>query len=70
MVQVQTTKGIALHVDRESGAAVREGRGEALTGEDADQALSRIIHALENWTKATLLLWAYIGVHNIVFSNP
>ena len=46
MVKVQTTKGIATHVDPESCVAAREGRGEALTGEGAGRVLSRVIHAL------------------------
>jgi hypothetical protein len=45
MVKVQTTKGIATHVDPESCVAAREGRGEALTGEGAGRVLSREIHA-------------------------
>jgi hypothetical protein len=46
MVKVQTTKGIASHVDPESCVVAREGRGEALTGEGAGQVLSREIYAL------------------------
>ena len=54
MVKVQTTKGIATHVDSESCAAAREGRGEALTGEVAGRVFSREIDALGLTTRGPL----------------
>lgn len=36
-------EGLAIHPDPESCAGVREGTGEALTGVDASQVLSRVI---------------------------
>jgi hypothetical protein len=41
MVQVHHDEGVAIHIGPESCAAVREGRGEALTGECTGQPLSR-----------------------------
>ena len=46
MVKVQNNEGPASHVDPESCVAVREGRGEALTGEAAGRVCSRENHAL------------------------
>jgi hypothetical protein len=40
-VQVPCDEGVAIHIGPESCAAVREGRGEALTGECTGQPLSR-----------------------------
>ena len=43
-------EGVATRTGPESCAAVREGRGEALTGVRAGQVLSRVIHApLREW---------------------
>jgi hypothetical protein len=46
MVKVQDSEGLASRVDPESCVAVREGRGEALTGEGAGRVFSRESHAL------------------------
>ena len=40
-MQVPCDEGVAIHIGPESCAAVREGRGEALTGECTGQPLSR-----------------------------
>lgn len=45
-MKVLNSKVPAKHTDSESCVAVREGRGEALTGEGAGRVLSREIHAL------------------------
>jgi hypothetical protein len=45
-VKVRNSEVPAKHTDSESCVAVREGRGEALTGEGAGRVLSREIHAL------------------------
>jgi hypothetical protein len=45
-VKVLNSEVPAKHTDPESCVVVREGRGEALTGEGAGRVLSREIHAL------------------------
>ena len=40
-MQVHHDEGVAIHIDPESCAAVREGISEALTGERIGQPLSR-----------------------------
>ena len=45
-MKVPNNEGLASHIDPESCVAVREGRGEALTGEGAGRVSSREIHAL------------------------
>jgi len=40
-VQVPCDEGVAIHIGPESCALVREGQGEALTGESTGQPLSR-----------------------------
>ena len=46
MVEVQNSEGVASHAAPESCVVAREGKGEALTGEDAGRVFSREIHAL------------------------
>jgi hypothetical protein len=57
-VQVPYDEGIAIHIDPESCAVVREGFGEALTGECIGQPLSR--ERVLFWVPTQCKLWKAI----------
>jgi hypothetical protein len=54
-VQVPCDEGVAIHIGPESCAAVREGRGEALTGECIGQPLSR--ERVSFWVPTPCIRW-------------
>jgi hypothetical protein len=57
-VQVPYDEGVANHIGPESCAAVREGRGEALTGECTGQPLSR--ERVLFWVPTPCIRWKAI----------
>ena len=72
-MQVPCDEGVAIHIGPKSCAAVREGRGEALTGECTGQPLSR--ERVSFWVPTPCKRWKAIssgaaGMSRIGLSRP